>query len=292
MIVDTHAHIWNLEREAMPWMTDDHAVIRRTFEPSDLEPLTERAGVVNTVFVQAACSDSDTDFMFEHASRHAWIGGVIAWIDLRSPGRARARLDELRSEPKLKGFRHLIHEESDPHWILREAVQESLALLEEHRLILELPCVFPRHLADVPPLAGSFPALTIVIDHLGKPPLQTDAMGRWARELRAAASHANVAAKISGLNTMLPTGNWEADDLRDAVAVAVDAFGPERLVCGSDWPVALLNGDYEKVWRETVRVVNDIAPDDAERLLAGNALRLYRLDAAGVPEAGDEPWPR
>ena len=95
MIVDTHEHIWNLEREAMPWMTDDHAVIRRTFEPADLSRCPTRAGVVNTVLVQAACSDADTDFMFEHACRHAWIGGVIAWIDLRSPQRAAARLDEL-----------------------------------------------------------------------------------------------------------------------------------------------------------------------------------------------------
>ena len=158
-------------------------------------------------------------------------------------------------------------------------------------MILELPCVFPRHLDDVPALAASFPGLRIVIDHLAKPPLGSDEMGAWATELHAAASAPNVFAKISGLNTMLPHGDWEADDLRDAVAVAVDAFGPERLVCGSDWPVALLNGDYGKVWRETVRVVHDVAPDDAERLLAGNALRLYRLDAAGVPEAGGGSWP-
>ena len=103
-------------------------------------------------------------------------------------------------------------------------------------MILELPCVFPRHLGDVPALAASFPALTIVIDHLAKPPLGSDEMGVWVTELHAAASAPNVFAKISGLNTMLPHGDWEADDLRDAVAAAVDAFGPERLVCGSDWP--------------------------------------------------------
>jgi len=285
MIVDAHHHFWNLDREAMPWMTDDHAAIRRTFEPDDLEPLLDRVGVGTTVLVQAACSDLDTDSMFEHAAEHAWIGGVIAWIDLLSPERTRGRLDELLRRPKLRGFRHLIHDEPDPHWILRDEVLESLALLEQ-KLILELPCVFPRHLGDVPELAASFPGLTIVIDHLGKPPLGTDRMGEWAAALGAAAIPGNVAAKVSGLNTMLASPEWDARDLRDAVAVAVDVFGSDRLLCGSDWPVALLNGSYEKVWRETVRVVEDVVPADAERLLAGTALRLYDLERVAAAPLG------
>jgi L-fuconolactonase len=280
MIVDAHQHFWNLEREAMPWMTDAHAGIRRTFEPSDLEPLLIRTGVSMTVLVQAACSDSDTDAVFQHAARHAWIGGVIAWIDLRSTERTERRLDELAREPKLRGFRHLIHDEPDPHWILRDDVRASLSLLAGRRLILELPCVYPRHLGDVPELAAAFPPLTIVLDHLGKPPLGRDGMDEWAAAIRAAAAHANVAAKISGLNTILASPDWQAGDLRDAVATAVDAFGPARLMCGSDWPVCLLNGDYETVWRETVRVVEDLAPRHAEELLGGSARRLYALDGS------------
>jgi L-fuconolactonase len=286
VIVDAHHHLWNLEREALPWMTDDHSVIRRTFEPGDLEPLLQRVGVSQTVLVQAACSDSDTDFMFEDAARHEWIGGVVAWIDLRSPARALERLGELARQPKLRGIRHLIHDEPDPHWVLQDEVLESLELLEQHGLILELPCVYPRHLGDVPELAAGFPRLTIVIDHLGKPPLGSDEMARWAGELRAAASHGNVAAKISGLNTALAASDWDAHDLAEAVAVALDAFGPDRLVCGSDWPVALLNGDYERVWRETVRVIEQLAPLHAEQLLAANARRLYDLDPAVAPAAG------
>jgi L-fuconolactonase len=286
VIVDAHHHFWNLEREAVPWMTVDHEVIRQTFEPADLEPLLERAGVSRTVLVQAACSDSDTDFMFEHAARHDWIGGVVAWVDLRSPARAQERLGELSQQPKLRGIRHLIHDEEDPHWILRDDVLESLALLEQRRLLLELPCVYPRHLGDVPELAASFPGLTILIDHLGKPPLRSDQLGRWAGELRAAASHGNVAAKISGLNTALEAADWSADDLREAVGVALGAFGPERLVCGSDWPVALLNGDYERVWRETVQVIEDLAPPHTERLLCQNAVRLYDLDRVVAPAHG------
>ena len=286
MIVDAHHHFWNPAREAMTWMTAEHAIIQRAFAPSDLEPLLARAGVTRTVVVQAACTDSDSDAMFEHAQRHEWIGGVIAWIDLRSPERARRRLTELARQPKLRGIRHLIHDEPDPHWILRDDVRDGLALLEERGLILELSCEFPRHLADVPEIAARFPGMTIVIDHLAKPPLRTAVMGAWAAELHAAAGHANVAAKISGLNTALPAGDWSSEDLREAVAVAVDAFGPERLVCGSDWPVALLNGDYEQVWRETVRVIEDVAPHAVDELLAGTAVRLYDLDTAFTPVGG------
>ena len=292
MIVDAHQHFWNLEREPMPWMTAEHAVIRHTFGPADLEPLLQRAGVSRTVLVQAACSDADTDSMFEHASAHEWIGGVIAWLDLLSPERARERLAELSAQPKLRGFRHLTHDEDDPHWILREPVLETLALVQEHRLILELPCVYPRHLGDVPELAASFPDMTIVIDHLGKPPLRSGQMGAWEDDLRSAAAHGNVAAKISGLNTVLPHGAWDASDLREAVAVAVEAFGPGRLLCGSDWPVALLNGGYEQIWRETRRVVDEVAPQHAEQLLSGTAARLYDLDAAAAPTAEGAPCHR
>jgi L-fuconolactonase len=238
------------------------------------------AGVEATILVQAANLDEDTDFMFEHAARHDWIAAVVAWVALDDPARASERLEELEAQPKLRGIRHLIHDEPDPHWILQAAVIESLALLEERGLLLELPAVFPRHLPDVPELARSFPQLTIVIDHLAKPPFERETFGVWARELEAAAGYPNVAAKISGLNTALERGDWSADDIRPAIAVALAAFGPDRLLCGSDWPVALLNGDYGRVWRETRRVVEELAPAASEKLLAGTARRLYRVEPA------------
>lgn len=277
MTVDAHHHFWNPAREPQPWMTDEHAAINRAFEPSDLEPLLAAAGVQRTVLVQAAATDLDTNAMLEHASRHDWIGGVVAWVPLDAPARAGERLDELAAEPKLRGIRHLIHQEDDPHWILRPAVLEGIALLEQRGLVLELPCVFPDHLGDVPDLAQRFPRLAIVIDHLGKPPLGTPELDRWAAQLRAAAASANVAAKVSGLNTVLPAGSWDARDLQPAVEVAYECFGPDRLLCGSDWPVALLNGSYEQVWAETVRAVEAVAGDAAPLVLGGTAARLYRL---------------
>ena len=165
----------------MPWMTDEPRCDRADVRAGRSRVrCSTSAGSTRTILVQAACTDGDTDAMFEQADAQRVDRRRHRLGRPRSPDRARARLDELARRPKLRGIRHLIHEEADPHWILRDDVLESLALLEDTRLVLELPCVFPRHLGDVPELAQRFPGLTIVIDHLGKPPLGTERMGDWA----------------------------------------------------------------------------------------------------------------
>ena len=259
-------------------MTDAHAAIARPFEPADLEPLLRTVGVMRTVLVQSAARDDDTDYMFELASEAQWVGAVVAWCRLDDVGEARTRLQELRERPKFRGVRHLIHQEADPHWIMRPDVQVTLELLETMELVLELPAVYPDHLGDVPELARRNPGLTIVIDHLGKPPLGTPDIQHWEELVRAAAEWPNVYAKVSGLNTVVQTPDWGATDLEPAVRVAVDAFGARRLVCGSDWPVALLNGDYERVWRETTAAIWRVAGSDADQIVTMTATTLYRLD--------------
>ena len=151
-------------------------------------------------------------------------------------------------------------------------------MLEERGLILEVPVVFPRQFDDVAALAERFPRLSIVIDHLGKPPIGSPEMRLWAADLGAASEHPNVFAKVSGLNTALARADWSVADLRPSVEVALDCFGPERLMCGSDWPVALLNGDYDRAWGLTSAVLAEAAPADCDLLLGGNARRVYRLD--------------
>jgi L-fuconolactonase len=171
-----------------------------------------------------------------------------------------------------------VHQEADPHWILRPEVDEGLLLLEEHGILLELPAEFPRHLEDVPELARRHPALTIVVDHLAKPPLGTPQMASWREQLEAAAAHPNVHAKVSGLNTKLGRADWRADDLVPAVEAALLAFGASRLVFGSDWPVALLNGTYESVVARTTDAIRAVAGDGAAVIVGGNAAALYGLD--------------
>jgi L-fuconolactonase len=277
VIVDAHVHLWDEAHTPQPWMTAAEHAIARPFGPDDLEPLLHRNGVDLVVLVQGACLDSDTDAICAMAESRTWIAAVTAWLRLDDPDRAGARLAELLERPKVRAVRHLIHGESNPHWIIREPVLESLALLEREGIVLELPVVYPRHFDDVVELAERFPSLVLVIDHLGKPPLETGDLDDWEAKLRACAEAPNVVAKLSGLNTTLTRGDWTADDFVSAAAVAVDAFGAERIMCGSDWPVALLNGDYDRVWDAQRRVVSAVASGAEDALLGGTASRVYRL---------------
>jgi L-fucono-1,5-lactonase len=278
VIIDSHHHFWNPALIPQPWMTEEHRVIDRSFEPRDLEPLLAECGITATVLVQSAASDVDTDYMFDLVQDAEWVGAVTAWCRLDDVGIARRRLLDLRTRPKLRGIRHLIHQEADPHWLLRDEVQPVLGLLEEHGLLLELPAVFPDHLGDVPELARRYPGLTLVVDHLGKPPIGTGDIGAWQALLERAAACPNVVAKVSGLNTMVQRSEWDAADLEPVVSAAFAAFGPGRLLFGSDWPVALLNGSYQHVVRETVAAIRSVAGDDADAVLGGNAARLYAVE--------------
>jgi L-fuconolactonase len=275
VIVDGHVHLWDARHTPQPWMKPEHAVIARPFGAADLRPLLVRHGIDAVILVQGACLDSDTDSLLEQAGRHDWIAAVTAWLALDAPARMRARLGGLETHPAFRAVRHLIHDEDDPHWIVQPPVLESLALLEERGVILELPVVFPRHFGDVHVLAERFPLLRIVIDHLGKPPIGRDDMPGWERDLRTAAAAPNVLAKLSGLNTAVERKDWDVDDLLPACEVALDCFGPDRLMCGSDWPVLLLNGDYDSVWEATRRLVDALAPGDEAALLGENAARIY-----------------
>lgn len=275
--VDSHVHLWDVQHTPQPWMTQEHAAIARSFGPDDLKPLMEAEGIDAVIVVQGACLDSDTDYLFAAADRNDWIAAVTAWLNLDRPGRARERLAELAARPKFRAVRHLIHYEQD-HWLTRGDVAESLELLEARDVILECPVVFPRHFDDVAAVAARFPALRIVIDHLGKPPTGTSAMSRWEAMLRNVGEHQNVLAKISGLNTTVAHPDWSAVDWTRSIEVALDSFGPDRLMCGSDWPVALLNGDYAQVWDATRKAVEIVAPGCVQALLGSNARRIYHLE--------------
>jgi L-fucono-1,5-lactonase len=276
--VDAHQHFWTLAEVDYPWLTrSEYAPIHRDFGPADLEPLLRTTGIGRTITVQAANSLDDTDAMLRHADRHAWIAAVTGWIPLLDPRQAERALERYAAHAAFRGVRHLVHDEPDPDWLLRASVRESLAMLAEHGLVFEIPAVFPRHLVHVPTLAGELPNLKIVIDHLGKPPIASGALDPWAAQLSAAAAHPHVYAKVSGLNTAADPQRWSAQDLRPFIEIALEQFGPHRLMFGSDWPVCLMAGDYERVWRETLRVLDRQPASAREAVLGGTAIAVYGL---------------
>jgi L-fuconolactonase len=280
MIIDSHQHFWDLEQVEYPWLVPAFGPIYRTFRPDELRPQLEAAGVDRTVLVQSANSFADTDAMLALAADNPWIGAVVGWVPLEdAAAAARALDDRYLAQPRYRGVRHLNHNEPDPDWLIRPDVVAGLRELEARGLVFEVVAVYPLHLGHVPTLAKACPDLRIVIDHLAKPPIASGDLDAWKRDLAAAAEHPNVHAKVSGLNTAADWATWTAEDLVEPIGHAIDVFGVDRLMAGSDWPVAILAGDYQRVWTETGRALTLLGVSDTERaaILGETAAAVYQI---------------
>ena len=275
--IDTHQHFWNLNKVAYSWLSPTFGPIYATFGPRDLQPQLKAAGIDKTVLVQSANSYEDTVSMLTQAEDYDWIGAVIGWVPLLDPDQARKDLERYSKHPKFRGIRHLIHDEPDPDWVVQPKVFEGLRVLAEFGMIFEVVAVFPNHLKHVPALAERVPGLTLVIDHLAKPPIKDKQMGAWAEQLAAAARYPNVYAKVSGLNTAADWENWSAADLKPYIDLAIDQFSANRLMVGSDCPVCILAGDYAKVWAETNRALEGHSPAERDAILGATAQKVYRM---------------
>ncbi len=276
--VDTHQHFWNLDEVAYPWLVPAYGPIYRNFDADELEPQLAAVGVDKTVIVQAMDSYADTDSMLAIAEAYDWVAGVVGWAPIHDPAETAKKLDEYAANPYFKGIRHLIHEETNPDWVIQKQVIEGLTILAERGLTFDVVAVFPNHLKHVPTLAEQVPNLKMVIDHLAKPPLSEDDRAVWREQLARAAESPNVYAKVSGLNTVTPDfENWTYEDIKPLVDFAIEHFGADRLMFGSDWPVAVLAGDYAKVTAETVKCLADLSEAERDAILGGTGNRFYGL---------------
>jgi L-fuconolactonase len=271
--IDAHQHFWDVESGRYPWPTPAEGPIYRTFTPRDLEPELEVSGIDGTVLVQTIDGVEETDTMLEVADRHPFVRAVVGWIPLTDIAAAEAAL-EARPHPALRGIRHQIHHEADPDWLLRRDVEPGLALLARCGLAFDVVAVFPHHLGLVPVIADRHPDLTLVIDHLAKPPFRRRGWDTWSEQLRAAAARPNVVAKISGLDTAAGVG-WSDAEVRPAVEVAIDAFGPSRLLFGSDWPVCRLVSRYSDVVASADGIVGELSDDERRDIFGETARRVY-----------------
>ena len=276
--VDTHQHFWNLDEVAYPWLVPAYGPIYRNFAPGELAPQLAACGVDKTVIVQAMDSYADCDSMLAIAAAHDWVAGVVGWVPIHDPAETDRKLDEYALNPYFKGMRHLIHEESNGDWVLQKQVIEGLQLLADRGLTFDVVAVFPNHLKHVPALSEQVPDLKMVIDHLAKPPLDESERETWRAQMAAAAENPKVFAKVSGLNTATSDfENWTYEDIKPHIDFAIEQFGVDRLMFGSDWPVAVLAGDYAKVWNETKRAIADLSAGEQDAVLGGTANQFYGL---------------
>ena len=277
--VDAHHHLWDLQVRDQTWMVGPSMdPIRRNFTVDDLAPVASAAGVTATVIVQTVGLPDETPEFLEVAAGNELVAGVVGWVDLTS-GAVADSLAGLRERPDgawLKGIRHQVHDEEDPRWLCRDDVRRGLAAVAEAGLAYDLLTKTP-HLPAAIETVAAMPGLSFVVDHISKPPIATGELEPWATNLRELATYSNVTCKLSGMVTEAPWPSWTTDDLRPYVEVVLEAFGPERVMFGSDWPVCLLAATYGEVVGAAEELTAGLSAAEREAVFGDTARRVYHL---------------
>ncbi|MGF6835262.1 L-fuconolactonase [Paenarthrobacter sp. TE4293] len=281
-MIDSHLHLWTVDTfvtggvRPYSWLGPQHGALFRSFGEDEARETLEAAGVRGAVLVQADDTVADTEAMLGVAARNPWVLGVVGWIRLESPAEAAEQLARFAAQAVFKGVRHLVHDDPRSDFLDLPAVRESLAGVARLGLAFDVPDAFPRHLGAVVRLARDLPELTVVLDHLGKPPLaESLAMDSWRADFRSLGREPNTVAKLSGLH--LPGVEYTPETLRPLFESAVEAFGPERLMIGGDWPVSTLGAPYGRTLDVLLELVSSLSPSEQDAVLEGTAIRTYGL---------------
>ncbi|MFC0675435.1 amidohydrolase family protein [Brachybacterium hainanense] len=281
MRTDAHIHLWDPAASGYAWLEGAPQPLRRAFAPEELLSALRERGIERIILVQADDTREDTAHMQDLAVRIPQLDpsirqvGVVAWLPLARPAEVARLLSDPAARAHVAGVRHLTHDDPDPFLLRRAEVGESLALLADAALPLDVPDAFPAQMAYLPELAADHPRLLLVLDHLGKPPLggHGGAWRTWEQMLERIAAQPNVVAKVSGLAT---SGDGRGEGIAAALATARRVFGAERLLFGSDWPIAPQVGDYTSGTDAVLRELESWSRDEQEQVLGAVAERVYR----------------
>jgi L-fuconolactonase len=273
MKIDAHQHFWRYDSRRDSWITPEMAVLQRDFLPSDIAGELLSSGVQGCIAVQADQSEAETLFLLQLAEQHAEIVGVVGWVDLRSPG-LRDRLKYFSRYPRLVGFRHIVQAEPDDQFLLREDFLSGVALLSEFGFAYDI-LIYPKHLPVAVEFVRRMPGQKFVLDHVAKPQIKSGEIHEWAAQIAAMAELPNVHCKVSGLITEAEWTRWKPDDFKPYLDVVFDAFGTQRLMFGSDWPVCLLSGTYASVKALVENYMSDFSQTEREAVFGLNAQRFY-----------------
>lgn len=275
--VDSHQHFWSRSELLLPPPPPREAVLGKDYLPRHLQPELKKAGVGFTVLVQGfPQTPKGNRWLFHQANRTDFVAGVVAWVELRNRRRTAQMLMDLASEPKFCGLRHIAENEPNPAWMSEERVLEGLRAIAERDLPFDI-LAKPVNLPHVLRALDKFPTLRAVLDHMGKPNIIEGDRREWTVLLRELAARPNVFCKISGLVTEAHWRSWRVQDLQPYVDLCIEAFGWDRIMFGSDWPVCLLAGTYQQVTQAARATLSAGSADQVVKAFGENAKTFYRL---------------
>jgi len=278
VIIDAHHHLWQYNPDEYGWMSGEMALIRRDFLPEDLQRELSAAGVDGVVTVQARQRIEETEWLLELAGGHEFMRGVVGWVPLVAPD-VPAVLERFAQNDKLKAVRHVLHDEPDDDYMLREDFNRGIDALLPFRLAYDI-LIFERHLPQTIRFVDRHPNQTFVVDHIAKPRIRDGVISPWRENLAELARRENVYCKISGVVTEADWNRWTEEQIRPYLDTVLEVFGPSRLMFGSDWPVCLLACDYARWLAIVRRAIEKLTAGEQDRILGGTAIEAYRLEAA------------
>jgi len=281
MKIDCHQHYWHFNLKDYSWMGDNMSVIKRDFLPSDLLPELESINFDGSVAVQARQNLEETQWLLKLADDFPHIKGVVGWLDLQSET-VETDIQEFATHPKAVGVRHVIHDEEDDNFMLRPEFIRGIKLLEKYNLAYDI-LIFPKHLQNTIKFVREFSEnQTFIIDHIAKPFIKDGILSPWKEEITELAKFPNVFCKLSGMVTEADWENWNPEHLKPYLDVVLKAFGTDRVMIGSDWPVCLVAGKYEKVMGVVMDYISKFSETEKAKILGGNAVKAYKIVTANV----------
>ena len=274
MTIDAHNHFWVFDPVRDSWITEDMLAIRRDFLPQDFKSILDQNGIQGTVAVQADQSLAETLFLLQLASEYDWIKGVVGWVDFQSDD-VFAQIQQFIDEPKLKGFRHIAQAEGND-FLVSPPFLQGIAALNKTDYTYDI-LIYPPQLPAAIKLVRQFPAQKFVLDHIAKPYIKEGKLKSWKADIKALAKYENVYGKISGMITEADWKTWTEEDLIPYIDVVVEAFGTDRLMYGSDFPVCLVAASYGQVLGIVEKYFSTFSEDEQDKIFGLNAIEFYNL---------------
>lgn len=273
--IDAHQHFWQFDPVRDSWITDDMAVIQKDFLPQHLQPVLQANGFYGCVLVQADQSEAQNDFMLQQATAAPFIKGIVGWVNLQAAN-VEERLLYYSQFKIIKGFRHVLQGEADRQLMLKPAFMNGIGRLRQFGYTYDI-LIFPDQLPYIPELLKAFPDQAFVIDHIAKPNIQKGDIAQWEKDMKLVAQYPNVYCKVSGMVTEADWRQWKPEDFHPYLDSVTNAFGIHRLLYGSDWPVCLVAGSYEKMLGIVQQYYASFSVQEQALFFGQNAARFYQL---------------